>query len=139
MSIKTKIQAFKEDLDFFEDELQKYEFIIDLGKKLKPFDEKLQIDKNLVQGCTSQVWLVCEKKEDKLYFYGTSDAIIVKGLVYMILEIFSGATIEELHAIDMDIIKALNLSEVITPNRQSGLTGMIKKIKTYANEYKEMP
>lgn len=62
MSIQTKIQAFKEDLDFFEDELQKYEFIIDLGKKLKPFDEKLQIDKNLVQGCTSQVWLVCEKK-----------------------------------------------------------------------------
>ncbi len=85
MSIQTKIQAFKEDLDFFEDELQKYEFIIDLGKKLKPFDEKLQIDKNLVQGCTSQVWLVCEKKENKLYFYGTSDAIIVKGLVYRIL------------------------------------------------------
>jgi cysteine desulfuration protein SufE len=138
MSIQTKIQVFKDDLDFFDDELQKYEFVIDLGKKLKPFDEALQIDKNLVQGCTSQVWLVCEKKENKLYFYGTSDAIIVKGLVYIILEIFSGESIAELNAIDMDIIKALNLSEVITPNRQSGLTGMIKKIKMYANEYKEM-
>ncbi len=137
MSIKDKVQEFKEDLDFFEDELQKYEFIIDLGKKLEPFDEAQQTEKNLVQGCTSQVWLVCEKKDDKLYFKGTSDAIIVKGLVYMILKIFSDETIDELNEGNMDIVKELNLTEVITPNRQSGITGMIKKIKLYAQEYKE--
>ncbi len=137
MSIKDKVQEVKEDLDFFEDELQKYEFIIDLGKKLEPFDEAQQTEKNLVQGCTSQVWLVCEKKDDKLYFKGTSDAIIVKGLVYMILKIFSDETIDELNEGNMDIVKELNLTEVITPNRQSGITGMIKKIKLYAQEYKE--
>jgi cysteine desulfuration protein SufE len=137
MSIETKVQAIKEDLDFFEDELVKYEFIIDLGKKLEPFDETLKVDENLVQGCTSQVWLVCEEKEGKLYFKGTSDAIIVKGLVYILLSIFSGQTIQELKEVNMDIVQVLNLSEVITPNRQSGITGMMKKIKTYANDYKE--
>lgn len=130
--IEKRVNDIKEDLDFFEDELQKYEYIIDLGKKLPSFDEKNQIPENLVHGCTSQVWLICEKKEDKLFFYGTSDAIIVKGLVYIILEIFSNSTVEELKEVDMDIVRELNLSEVITPNRQSGVIGMMKKIKEYA-------
>lgn len=132
MSIETKVEEIKEDLDFFEDELAKYEYIIDLGKKLEPLDEKHHIPANLVHGCTSQVWLIVERKDDKLYFHGTSDAIIVKGLVYMILEIFSGSTIEELKEVDMDIVHELKLAEVITPNRQSGVIGMIRKIKEYA-------
>jgi cysteine desulfuration protein SufE len=135
MSIKQRIENIKEDLEFFDEELAKYEYIIDLGKKLPSFDEKNQIPENLVHGCTSQVWLICEKKDDKLFFYGTSDAIIVKGLVYIILEIFSNSTIQELIEVDMDIIRELNLSEVITPNRQSGVIGMIKKIKEYALKY----
>lgn len=132
MSIEKRVEEIKEDLDFFEDELQKYEYIIDLGKKLPKFDEKNQIPENLVHGCTSQVWLICEQKDGKLIFSGTSDAIIVKGLVYMILQIFSNSTIEELKEVDMDIVYELGLSEVITPNRQSGVIGMIKKIKEYA-------
>ena len=132
MSIKNKISQIKDDLDFFEDELQKYEYIIDLGKKLEPLDEKYKTASNIVHGCTSQVWLICEKKDDKLIFKGTSDAVIVKGLVYMILEIFSNNTIEELKDTDMDLIYDLGLSEVITPNRQSGVIGMIRKIKEYA-------
>lgn len=135
MSIKQRVENIKEDLEFFDEELAKYEYIIDLGKKLPSFDEKNQIPENLVHGCTSQVWLICEKKDDKLFFYGTSDAIIVKGLVYIILEIFSNSTIQELKEVDMDIIRELNLSEVITPNRQSGVIGMIKKIKEYALKY----
>ena len=131
-TIEQRVNDIKEDLDFFEDELAKYEYIIDLGKKLPSFDEKEKIPANIVHGCTSQVWLTCEKKDGKLYFYGTSDAIIVKGLVYMILQIFSGSTIQELKDVDMDIVHELNLSEVITPNRQSGVIGMIKKIKEYA-------
>ncbi len=134
MSIKSKVQDIKENLDFFEDELQKYEYIIDLGKKLKPLDEKYKIAQNIVHGCTSQVWLTCEKKENKLYFYGTSDALIVKGLIYIILEIFSSEDIQTLKQTDMDIVYELGLSEVITPNRQSGVIGMIKKIKEYANK-----
>ncbi|UTJ07275.1 SufE family protein [Arcobacter roscoffensis] len=131
-NIEARVEEIKEDLEFFEDELQKYEYIIDLGKKLEPLDEKHQTPQNLVHGCTSQVWLICEQKDGKLYFYGTSDAIIVKGLVYMILQIFSGSTIEELKEVDMDIIHELQLAEVITPNRQSGVIGMIKKIKEFA-------
>lgn len=131
-TIEKRVQDIKEDLEFFDDELQKYEYIIDLGKKLPPLKEKYKVSENIVHGCTSQVWLVVEKKDDKLYFKGTSDAVIVKGLVYIILNIFSDSTIEQLKEIDMDIVYELGLSEVITPNRQSGVIGMIKKIKEYA-------
>ena len=134
MSIEKRVDDIKEDLEFFEDELQKYEYIIDLGKKLEPLEEKYQVPSNLVHGCTSQVWLICEEKDDKLFFTGTADAIIVKGLVYMILQIFSGATIKELKEINMDVIHNLGLSEVINPNRQSGVIGMIKKINEYAQK-----
>ncbi len=130
--IQQRVEKIKEDLDFFDDELSKYEYIIDLGKKLPEFDEKDKIPSNIVHGCTSQVWLIHEIKDGKMYFHGTSDAIIVKGLVFMILEIFSDSTIQELKDIDMDIVHELNLSEVITPNRQSGVIGMMKKIKEYA-------
>lgn len=132
MSIEQRVEDIKEDLDFFEDELQKYEYIIDLGKKLEAFNDEDKVPANIVHGCTSQVWLTHEVKDDKMYFRGTSDAIIVKGLVYMILKIFSGSTIQELKDIDMDIVHELKLSEVITPNRQSGIIGMMKKIKEYA-------
>lgn len=132
MSIEEKVANIKDDLDFFEDELQKYEYIIDLGKKLEALEDEYKIPKNIVHGCTSQVWLVCEEKDEKLYFKGTSDAIIVKGLIYIILEIFSGEKKDLLKEIDMDIVYELGLSEVITPNRQSGVIGMIKKIKEYA-------
>ena len=131
-TIEQRVEEIKEDLDFFEDELQKYEYIIDLGKKLEEFDEKNKIPENIVHGCTSQVWLTHKQKDGKLYFYGTSDAIIVKGLVYMILKIFSDSTIQEFKDVDMDIVHELKLSEVITPNRQSGVIGMMKKIKEYA-------
>ncbi|MFA9375001.1 MAG: SufE family protein [Poseidonibacter sp.] len=131
MSIEQRVEDIKEDLDFFENELEKYEYIIDLGKKLEEFDEKDKVAKNIVHGCTSQVWLVCKEKDGKLYFYGTSDAIIVKGLVYIILKIFSDSSIDELKNADMDIVFDLKLTEIVTPNRQSGVIGMIKKIKEY--------
>ncbi|WP_044415790.1 SufE family protein [Halarcobacter anaerophilus] len=134
MTIKQKVEKIKEDLDFFEDELQKYEYIIDLGKKLDALDDRYKTPENIVHGCTSQVWLICEQKEDRLYFKGTSDAIIVKGLIYIILEIFSGEKIETLKSVDMDVVYELGLSEVITPNRQSGVIGMIKKIKELAQK-----
>ena len=130
--IEKRVEDIKENLDFFDDELAKYEYIIDLGKKLEEFKESDKIPENIVHGCTSQVWLTHEVKDGKMYFHGTSDAIIVKGLVYMILEIFSNSTIQELKDIDMDIVHELKLSEVITPNRQSGVIGMMKKIKEYA-------
>lgn len=127
-NIKDAIEDIKDDLEYFDDELDKYEFIIDLGKKLKPFNDSDQKDEYLVQGCTSQVWLVPTIKDDILYLSGTSDAIIVKGLVHIILEIFNQRRLEEIQEFDINILSELGLAEIITPNRQSGVQGMIKKI-----------
>ncbi len=136
MTIEEKVHEYKTNLDFFDDELQKYEYLIDLGKKLPELKEEEKIPTNIVHGCTSQVWLVCEKNDELLSFRGTSDAMIVKGLVFLILDIFSHQTVDTLIKTDVDILYELELSEVITPNRQSGVMGMIKKIKTYAKECK---
>ncbi len=131
-SIEKSIENIKEDLDFFDDELDKYQYLIDLGKKLEPIDESQKKEVYLVQGCTSQVWLIPTIKEDKLYLVGTSDAIIVKGLVYVILQIFTGKTLSEINKFDINILSKLGLTEIITPNRQSGVQGMIKKIMEVA-------
>lgn len=131
-SIKKSIEDIKEDLNFFDDELDKYQYLIDLGKKLELIDESQQKDDYLVQGCTSQVWLIPTVKEDKLYLVGTSDAIIVKGLVYVILQIFNGKSLNEINTFDINILNELGLTEIITPNRQSGVQGMIKKIMEVA-------
>ena len=135
MSIENKVFKIKEDLAYFDDELEKYEYIIDLGKKLDTLDDSYKISKNLVHGCTSQVWLLCQYKDGKLIFTGNSDAIIVKGLVYIILDIFSNNSIQDLLDIDIDVLDELNLSEIITPNRQSGVIGMIRKIKEFSLKY----
>ncbi|MGB5918021.1 SufE family protein [Arcobacter sp.] len=134
MSVEKKIEEFKDDLELFDDELEKYQFIIDLGKKLNPLDEKEMVDENLVQGCTSKVWLVKDKKNEELIFRADSNAAIVKGLVYIITTIFSNEKKDDINNLDINILDKLNLTEIITPNRQSGVQGMIKKIKEYAKE-----
>ena len=132
--VEKRVFKIKEDLDFFDDELEKYQFIIDLGKKLSAFKDEEKITKHIVHGCTSQVWLTCTQKQGVLLFNGTSDAIIVKGLVYILLEIFSNLDAKEINDSEDDILYELGLSEIITPNRQSGVMGMIKKIKEYAKK-----
>ena len=127
-TIQQTIHTIKDDLDFFDDELQKYEYIIDLGKKLEPIEESQKSEENLVQGCTSQVWLVPHIENDTLELNGTSDAVIVKGLVYIVLQIFNHRTLNEINEFDLNILNELGLGEIITPNRQSGVQGMIKKI-----------
>ncbi len=134
MSIVKKIEEFKDDLELFDDELEKYQFIIDLGKKLNPLDEKEMIDENLVQGCTSKVWLLKDENSDTLVFRADSNAAIVRGLVYIITTIFSNEKKDDINNLDINILDKLNLTEIITPNRQSGVQGMIKKIKEYAKE-----
>ncbi len=134
MSIKNKILKYKENLEIFDNDLDKYEYIIDLGKKLAIFKDEYKIPANIVHGCTSQVWLITKQKDNILYFEGTSDAVIVKGLIYILLDIFSNQEAKILKNLDLDMLHELNLSEIITPNRQSGVIGMIKKIKEYAQK-----
>ncbi len=131
-SIEAVVDDIRNDLEFFDDELQKYDYIIDLGKKLEALDKDKKNDKNLVDGCTSKVWLDISLEDEKLVLRGTSDAIIVKGLVYIIIQIFSGRSLAELKDFNMDILSRLNLSEIITPSRQSGVAGMINKIMEFS-------
>ncbi|WP_419770294.1 MAG: SufE family protein [Candidatus Marinarcus sp.] len=132
MEFHNRVSKIKEELALFDDELEKYEYIIDLGKLLEPLDKEALKDENLVQGCTSKVWLIVEKQGDKLLFKATSDAQIVKGLVYIIITLFSNLTPQEILNTNIDVLDELELTEIITPNRQSGVTGMLKKIKQYA-------
>jgi len=137
MVIEQRVIQIQEDLELFDNDLDKYEYIIDLGKTLEPLEQDQEKDENLVQGCTSKVWLVCEKKENKLYFKANSNAMIVKGLVYILVNLFSNLRPQEILDINLDVLKKLNLSEIITPNRQSGVVGMMKRIKEYAKALKE--
>jgi len=132
MGIDQKLNQIVEDLGLFEDDLEKYEYIIDLGKQLKKLDICHERDENLVQGCSSKVWLICEQNKGKLFFHANSNAQIVKGLVYILIKLFSNLTPREILNINLDILQNLGLSEIITPNRQSGVIGMIKRIKEYA-------
>jgi len=137
MLIEQRVIQIQEDLELFDNDLDKYEYIIDLGKTLKPLERDQEKDENLVQGCTSKVWLICEKKEKKLYFKANSNAMIVKGLVYILVTLFSNLRPQEILDINLDVLKKLNLAEIITPNRQSGVVGMMKRIKEYAKALKE--
>ncbi len=119
-------------MELFSDDLEKYEYIIDLGKQLEKLDSCHEKDENLVQGCTSKVWLICEQNEGKLFFKANSNAMIVKGLVYILIQIFSNLKPKEILQTNLDVLKQLELHEIITPNRQSGVTGMLKRIKEYA-------
>lgn len=134
--IDNRVKNIKEDLELFDDDLEKYEYIVDLGKTLKPLDDLHIKDENLVQGCTSKVWLICEKKDDKLYFKADSNAAIVKGLVKILITIFSELKAKEILDIDLKILEELKLTEIVTPNRQSGVQGMIKRMKEYATALK---
>ncbi|WP_331774419.1 SufE family protein [Sulfurospirillum sp. 1612] len=132
--IETRIEEIVEELSFFDDELEKYEYLVDTGKALSPLSEDEKQEQYLIQGCTSQVWLICENTDGKLIFRGDSNTVIVKGLVALIIKIFSDLTPKEIVDFDTDRLGVLGLSEIITPNRQNGLKSMIERIKTYAQE-----
>ena len=130
MSIDDLIENF-EFLDSWED---KYRYIIELGEKLPPLANGYHTDEWKVKGCQSQVWLVPEKKENAVAFYGDSDAMIVKGLIAIVLLIYSGKTPPEIKNINIDdIFTKLGLREHLSPSRRNGLEAMIEKIRYYAD------
>lgn len=129
MDIDDLIENF-ELLDDWED---KYRYIIDLGSKLEPLPENFYSEEWKVRGCQSQVWLVPEKKGDLLVFKGDSDAAIVKGIIAIVLTIFSGKTPQEIKNIKVeDVFGQLGLQEHLSPSRRNGLTAMTEKILYYA-------
>lgn len=128
------IEELTENFELLEDWEDKYRYIIDLGEKLPPLDEKFKTEEWKVRGCTSQVWLVPEIKDGIISFRGDSDAAIVKGIVSIVLMIFSNKSAQAIKEIAVENIFAkLGLEEHLSPSRRNGLVSMVEKIRFYAD------
>lgn len=132
MSIQEKQQDLINTFSFLDDWEEKYEFIIDLGKELKPMPEGNKTEQCLIKGCQSQVWLDAELQDGKIYFHADSDGILPKGIISLLVGVFSGHTAEEILASDFDFISKIGLQEFLSPSRANGLASMVKQIKFYA-------
>lgn len=121
-----------EDFELFDDWTEKYGYIIELGKKLGTVEEEQKIDSNIIKGCQSNVWLVAKSEDGKIIFDADSDAIIVKGLVYMLLKVLSGHTAKEIIDADLYFIDKIGMAQHLSPTRSNGLVAMIKQMKFYA-------
>lgn len=117
---------------FFDDWMDRYQYLIDLGRKLPPFPPEFQRDEFKLKGCQSQVWLVGERRGDRLVFRAISDAAIVSGLIAVILRIYSNRTPEEILATEPDFVRAIGLEEHLSPTRKNGLSAMLNAIKSQA-------
>jgi cysteine desulfuration protein SufE len=121
-----------EEFQFFDDWVQRYEYLIELGKSLPIIDKKYKTKDNLISGCQSQVWLHATSDADKLVFSADSDAILTKGVVALLLRVFSNQTPEVILTTEIDFIDKIGLKENLSPTRANGLASMIKQIKLYA-------
>ena len=135
MSIKEKQQELIDDFVFLSDWEKKYEYIIDLGKELKGLPEEKKKEDILIKGCQSQVWLDAELRDGKIFFLADSDGILPKGIISLLVGVYSGHTAEEILAADFDFISKIGLQEFLSPSRANGLASMIKQIKFYAVAY----
>ena len=135
MSIKEKQQELIDDFAFLSDWEQKYEYIIDLGKDLKGLPEEKKKEDILIKGCQSQVWLDAELHDCKIFFLADSDGILPKGIISLLVGVYSGHTAEEILDSDFDFISKIGLQEFLSPSRANGLASMIKQIKFYAVAY----
>ena len=121
-----------DEFDFFEDWSEKYQYLIDLGKNLPNFDNKSRIDSNLIKGCQSKVWVHANLDGDKLKFTADSDAIITKGIIAILIRVFSDQNPKDILEADTDFIDKIGLKEHLSPTRANGLVSMVKQIKMYA-------
>lgn len=136
MTIKEKQDQIIEEFAMFDEWMDKYENIIDYGKELEGLDDSDKTDENIVRGCQSNVWLTATEKDGKLIFNADSDAIITKGIIGLLLEIFSGHTPQEIATTELYAIDEIGLKEHLSPNRANGLTSMVNKIKMTALAYR---
>lgn len=135
MTIKEQQDELISDFSFMENWMDKYEHIIQLGKELPLIDEKYKTPDHLIKGCQSQVWLHTEMQDGKLVFTADSDAVITKGLVSLMVTVFSGHTPKEIVESEIYFIDAIGLSNHLSPTRSNGLLSMLKQIKLYAVAY----
>ena len=119
----------------FDDWMDRYQLLIDLGNDLEPLDEQYKIEQNLIDGCLSRVWLQCDERDGKLWFSAESDALIVKGIIALLIHVLSGQTPQDILDADLYFIERIGLSEHLSPTRSNGLLAMVKQIKAYALAY----
>ena len=138
MSMEEIQQEIIEEFSMYEDWMDKYGYLIELGNDLEELDAKDKNDQNIIKGCQSRVWLVAELKDGKIYFKGESDAVIVKGLVALLLRVVSGRTPQELLETELHFIDDLGLKQHLSPTRSNGLLAMVKQIRLYAVAYSKI-
>lgn len=124
-----------EEFADFDDWMDKYQMLIDLGNDLGTLDEKYKTEQNLIDGCQSRVWLQCDYVNGKLVFSAESDALIVKGIIALLIRVISGHTPEEIRDADLYFIEKIGLKDHLSPTRSNGLLAMVKQIKAYAVAY----
>jgi cysteine desulfuration protein SufE len=132
MSIKTKEQEIIEEFSLFDDWMDKYNYIIEVGKSIDKIDEKYKKNQYLISGCQSQVWVHAEYKDGKVYFKADSDALITAGIVGLLMRVMSGQPPEEIIHADLGFIDEIGLKEHLSQTRSNGLVNMIKQMKLYA-------
>jgi len=135
MKIETIQNELIDEFSMFNDWMERYEYMIELGKSLPLIDAKYKTDENIIKGCQSKVWLHSEFKNDKVIFSADSDAIITKGIVAILVRVFSNQSPQEILSANTDFIDAIGLKEHLSPTRANGLVSMIKQIKMYALAY----
>ena len=124
-----------EEFDLFDDPMDKYEYIIDLGKKLPPLNEKYTSDDYLVKGCQSKVWLHSYKEGDRLFFEADSNSTITKGIIAVLIRVLSGQKPNDILNSPLEFVDRINLRSHLSSQRSNGLTSMIQKMKAYASAF----
>ena len=134
MTLKEKQQEIIDDFSMYEEWLDKYEYLIELGKSLEGLPDEKKTEDRLIKGCQSRVWLDCEIRDGKLFFDADSDAVITRGIIAMLISVYSGRTPEEILQDDFSFLNALGLKENLSPTRANGLVSMIATIRAKAAE-----
>lgn len=116
----------------FDEWLDKYAYIIDLGRECPAIDEADKVESNLIKGCQSRVWLSCRHEEGRLYFRADSDAVITKGIITLLIRVLDGQRPADILAADLAFLDQIGLKEHLSPTRSNGLTSMVKQMKLYA-------
>jgi cysteine desulfuration protein SufE len=125
-----------DDFSAFDDWMDKYQMLIELGNNLEPLDEKYKVPQNLIEGCQSRVWLQADYENGLIHFTGESDAVIVKGLVSLLIQVLSDHTPDEILNADLYFIDQIGLSQHLSPTRSNGLLAMVKQMRVYALAFK---
>ena len=132
MSIKEKAESLVSEFEMFDEWMDKYSYIIELGKEMPLIDEKYKDQQHLISGCQSRVWLNAEQKDGKVIFTADSDAVITKGIISLLLRVVSGESPADVANVDFGFVEQIGLKDHLSPTRANGLVSMMKQIKLYA-------